>query len=210
MDNLSREVIVMSGYRKEEFEPFQKISQTELDELVKLYAAEISEIWNTFRAYIQRNNDLLEKGHIDRNQYESNLHNSVHTIKTILSRLLIEQYFNTGEENLFDRAMMLNENIELEDYTVIDLDKIRKCLEQDPSEDSVFIFYRGIFLNLYDLGDRLKKSMRSHLKVIIRDGEEVRKVNKRLLRGRMILQIDEVSIGKKYYDGLCGRTHFVR
>jgi hypothetical protein len=207
---MSREVIVMSDNGKEEFKPFQKISQRELDELIKLYAAEISEIWNTFRAYVQSTNDLLEKGRIDRDQYESNLRSSIHATKTILSKLLIEQYFNTGEENLFDRAMMLNENIELEDYTVIDFDKVRKCLEHVPSDEAVIIFYRGIFLNLCNLGDSLKKSMRSHLKVIIRDGEEVRKVNKRLLRGRMILQIDEVSIGKKYYEGLCGRTHFVR
>ena len=121
-------------------------------------------------------------------------------IRDYLSILLIEQFYNTGDENLFDASLMLNEKVNLEEYSTIDLD----VLNEEETGESFMLFYEGIFLTI----DGKKNNNHHHLKIIVRNEKEVKKINKKLNRSRQILEVDEVTLGKKYYDGLYQRSHF--
>ncbi len=184
---------------------FQDVNQSEYYEIIEMYATEITELWNLFRKRVETLNEFFEQEKITDKRRIELIRNAFNEIKNNLSKLLIEQYYNTGDENLFDTALMVNEEVSLDEYSAIDLDMINRINNPEESAtDSLVVFYKGIFLTLRKNED----PGHHHYRIIVRDEEEVEKVNKKLNRGRQVLKIDEVTLGKKYYEGLCLRTHY--
>ncbi len=179
---------------------FHDVSYSEYYEIVHLYATIIVSIWNDFHDYTLRLNRLVDQQSITPEQRNKLLREAFRKIRDYLSILLIEQFYNTGDENLFDASLMLNEKVNLEEYSTIDLD----VLNEEETGESFMLFYEGIFLTI----DGKKNNNHHHLKIIVRNEKEVKKINKKLNRSRQILEVDEVTLGKKYYDGLYQRSHF--
>ncbi len=182
---------------------FHNVTRQEYLKIIEMYALEISELWHLFMKRIDELDNLCSKGRISEERKTGLISETFNTIRNDLGRLLIEQFYNTGDEHLFDTAMMIDENVLLEDYSAIDLDMIKRISEPEKGEDDLLhVFYRGIFFTL--------KNLRAphHFKIIVRDEDEVKKVNRKLNRGRQVLKMDEFSLGKKYYEGLCYRTHY--
>ena len=179
---------------------FHDVSYSEYHEIVHMYATIIVSMWDSFHDYTLRLNDLVDQHIITSEQRNKLLKDAFRKIRDYLSNLLIEQFYNTGDENLFDASLMLNEKVNLEEYSTIDLD----ALNEEKMGDSFMLFYQGIFLTI----DGNKNNNHHHLKIIVRNEKEVKKINKKLNRSRQILEVDEVTLGKKYYEGLCQRSHF--
>lgn len=59
------------------------------------------------------------------------------------------------------------------------------------------LFFEGIFLTI----DGTRNSNHHHLKTIVRNEKEGKEINKKLNRSRQILEVEEVTLGKKYYEG---------
>lgn len=182
---------------------FHAVSHSEHSEIVLVYATIIVTIWNDFKEYAMRLNRLLDKGIISSSDHEHLIKQTFHKIKSRLSHLLIEQFYNTGDENLFDASLMMNEDVYLEEYSTINPDVLQGDSER---EEPIRIFYNGIFLTL----EKGRDNNRHHFRIIVRNEKEVKTINRKLNRSRQILEIDEVTLGKKYYDGLCQRSHFMR
>lgn len=125
-----------------------------------------------------------------------------HEMCTLMSNLLIEQFYNTGDAGLFDRSLSLNENVSLQRISVINTLNVKK-LEQKDYTDFNF-FYQGMFFNLHDFS----RDHDANLKIITRNNSMVAAINKKLDRARIIMRVDESTLGKKYFNGLCTRSHY--
>jgi len=180
---------------------FHDVSYSEYHEIVQIYATIIVSMWDNFHDYTLRLNHLVDRQIIAPGQRNKLLREAFRKIRDYLSNLLIEQFYNTGDENLFDTSLMLNEKVNLEEYSTIDLDS----LNEEETGESFMLFYEGIFITI----DGTRNSNHHHLKIIVRNEKEVKKINKKLNRSRQILEVDEVTLGKKYYEGLCQRSHFI-
>ncbi len=181
------------------------ILEVEKKEIVHIYAQKICKLWDYYRKSIREIARLYIMGEIS-HEDAINLTETAHSrIRSIISRLLIEQYYNTGDDEMFDRAMSLDESVELDQTSLLDMKEfdIAHGREQAPG---MVVFYNGLFIDLNDFG--VRNEYRPHLKILIRDTETVEKINRKINRSRKLLEIDEITLGKKYYDGLCVRSHY--
>lgn len=174
------------------------VESAERDEIIKLYAARICQAAEYHRRVtseiesMSAAHELSPDDERDARELESeSLH---HT----LARLLIEQYFNTGDEDIFDRALRFDESVHLERVSYVNTAALYG--ERAPG---ILLFHEGFFFNLQPPGPR-----RGDVKVIVRDRAAVEQVNRKLERARWMLAIDEATLGLREYEGLCRRTHF--
>lgn len=184
-------------------EDFPAVHGEYLQKIIRAYAQRICRVWDRYRDRVHEFNAQLESDAITLEEYYDSLEALNHEIIPILARLMIEQYFNTAEENIFDRAMMLDENVELEDVSIISTGEIAADVPAPEESKPITLLYDGF---LFPIGE--EAPARRSLTALVRDQGEVEKVNLKLSRGRELLGIDEVTLGKKCYDGLCRRTHF--
>jgi len=180
-------------------------SDSERKKIIRMYAEQICRIWDNYERARGVIRHMYRDREITRNQgYDSYRALQERTMQ-VISELIIEQFYNTGDEDLFERAMMIDEEVILK--TVSFIESGRKNTRARKNHD-LLVFFRGIFL-------RLKKPEENpvpdHQKImmIVRDEKIVERVNKKLSRGRSILAIDEVTLGKKFYEGLYQRTRYV-
>ncbi len=180
------------------------ISHSDRSDIIKIYAIRIDKLWTYYKKKINniKINFLNKKiSYEAKNIAAQKLSNE---INLVFSNLMIEQYYNTGDFELFDRAIQFNENIELKNHSLINLNELDNYDDYETDLFNMTIFYKGVFINLKNF----KKSAPSHLKLIVRDPETVTMINQKIDRSRRILEIDDVSLGKKIYDGLCLRSHY--
>jgi hypothetical protein len=185
-------------------ENMHNVTGKEQKDLVKLYADRICQLWDGFMDAIRSLRTVYSNGEITDERYSEMSQWLVGKTREILASMMIEQFYNTGESDIFDRALMINENVRLEPISLINMNEF----SGDMTETQFVVFYQGIFLML-DSAAKTEKKPES-VKAIIRDEGQVDKINSRLARSREILMIDEVKLGKKYYDGLYMRSHFFR
>ncbi len=181
------------------------ILEVEKKEIVHIYAQKICKLWDYYRKSIREIARLYIMGEITREDAVHLAETAHSRIRSIISRLLIEQYYNTGDHEMFDRALSLDENVELDQTSVLDMKEFDRADGRERTPGMV-VFYNGLFIDLNDFG--FKNEYRPHLKILIRDTEAVEKINRKLNRSRKLLEIDEITLGKKYYEGLCLRSHF--
>lgn len=181
------------------------LSDNEKKEIILIYATMICKIWDYARKAIQKISGFYKSGLLDISEFNNKIEKTKKSAGFALGELCIEQYYNTGDANIFDRALMLDENVKLKSISFINLSELSKPYEEF-EKTPITIFYNGFFFNLDSMDT--KKQNDPAIKAIIRDDRDVERINRKLSRGRRILQIDEITLGKKYYDGLCMRTHF--
>ncbi len=185
-----------------------EVTSEEMTEIIKFYATEICLLWENYRREYNILKMKYSRGEMADND-ASKLTEELHDrYGTILSKLLIEQFYNTLDDNLFDSAMMVNESIELNQYSYIDKEEMERIMNGNPGDDDFIVFYKGFFFNLTEPAP--ERQTDGSYKIIIRDEDNVRLINRKLTRARSILETDEYLLGKKYYDGLCERSHYTR
>jgi hypothetical protein len=109
---------------------------------------------------------------------------------------------------MFDRALSLDEGVQLSKVSLVDMKELDSPSGYESGKaDSLTVFFNGLFFDLNSFVAE-KKSSKRHLKMIIRDEHTVASINRKLNRSRRILEIDEITLGRKYYDGLHLRSHY--
>lgn len=76
-------------------------------------------MWGNFHDYTSRLNHLVGQQIIAPEQRNKLQRESFYKIRDYLSNLLIEQFYNTRDETLFDASLILNEKVNLEEYFTI-------------------------------------------------------------------------------------------
>lgn len=184
------------------------LPEAEKREIVSLYALKISKLWQYYHDAVGEIATLFRLGELSKND-ALNLISAAHDHSNrLLARLLIEQYYNTGDTDMFDRALSLDEGVQLSKVSLVDmkeLDSPSGCESGKPH--SLVVFFNGMFFDLNSFVAE-EESCKRHLKMIIRDEHTVASINRKLNRSRRILEIDEITLGRKYYDGLHLRSHY--
>ena len=180
-------------------------TDNEKKRIIELYALRICILYEQTDNEIARVLNQYKQNFISRGKSRERIYCIFQKMSHALSKLLIEQFYNTGEEDFFDRAMKFDENIELEDMSIISGLSENNFEHVNSTGDGVLVPYQGMFV--YFPGSDAPVSAKK-ITVIVRDHEIVEQINKKLARGRQILTIDEFTLGKKYFDGLCMRTHY--
>ncbi|HOO71438.1 MAG TPA: hypothetical protein PK926_06720 [Spirochaetota bacterium] len=181
------------------------VSYSEKYNIIKIYALRICLIIDDYEKEALKIIRIFRQNSIDTDEARKKLQSITAKTTHLLSKLYIEQYYNTGDDEIFDRAMMLDENIHLERYSILDLTNNEQCENLQKFDQGLLVPYEGLFI-LFSGND--SPSTVKKIKILYRDPESVNKVNKKLELGRQILNVDQVTLGKKYYQGLCMRTHY--
>ena len=181
------------------------ISYSEKYNIIKIYALRICLIIDDYEKKALKIIRMLRQNKIDSDEARKKLQEITAKTTHLLSKLYIEQYYNTGDDEIFDRAMMLDENIYLEEYSILDINNDEDYENLQKIDQGLLVPYEGLFI-LFSGNDSL--STVKKIKILYRDPDSVKKVNKKLELGRQILNVDQITLGKKYYQGLCMRTHY--
>ncbi len=181
------------------------MSCSERHEVIRLYAEQI----NLLCDYLSLIGESLVHGSevVPDTAGASNGEPLEDSARKLLARYLIEQYYNTGDSGLFDDALRLNEEIVLESWSILDV-KINEELARGASAAPLVVFYQGFFFRLDGARPELAEGER--YRVIVRDRGTVDTINLKLARSRHLLMIDELTIGRKYFDGLWLRSHYYK
>ncbi|HON77016.1 MAG TPA: hypothetical protein PK544_00875 [Spirochaetota bacterium] len=181
------------------------ISEVEKREIVFIYAMKISKLWDYYNRALREIARIYIEGIITKSEAAALSQRAYREIKSLIARLLIEQYYNTGDSDIFDRALSLDEEVELNTVSVLDMKEFADGEEEKPREN-IAVFFNGLFINLKEFTDRNRHQ--PHFKLLIRDDEIVEKINKKINRSRYILAIDEATLGRKYYEDICNRSRY--
>ena len=100
----------------------------------------------------------------------------------------------------------MDENIILASVSHINMNELELTEEWDKHKP-VVIYFNGMLVNIEDVSKPVLHEQYSEL--LFREPEVVQMINKKLNRARTIIIIDETTLGKKYYDGLCMRSHYM-
>ncbi len=186
-----------------------EVTGEELSEIIKFYATEICLLWEYYRQEYNLIRKRFILGEIPNRMAKWQIDELHKRFGRILSKLLIEQFYNTLDDNLFDSAVMVNEEIELNQYSYIDKEEMELVMSGDAGNDDFVIFYKGFFFNITE-PESSESAADGNYKIIIRDEDNVKRINRKLSRARGLLATDEYSLGRKYYQGLCERSHYTR
>lgn len=181
------------------------VSEAEKREIVFIYAMKISKLWDYYNRALREIARLYIEGITTKSEAVLLTQKAYSEIKSLIARLLIEQYYNTGDSEIFDRALSLDEKVELHTVSVLDMKEFSDTADGD-SVENFAVFFNGLFINLNNITGRNK--YQPHLKMLIRDNEIVEKINKKIDRSRYILAVDEATLGRKYYEDLCNRSRY--
>lgn len=181
------------------------IPETEKREIVFIYAMKISKLWDYYNRALREIARIYREGVVTRNEASSLSQRAYREIKALIARLLIEQYYNTGDCEIFDRALSLDETVELNTVSVLDMKEFSDKGEENAS-GNFSVFFNGLFFNLKNFTDQ--NTYQPHLKMIIRDDKIVERINKKINRSRYILAVDEATLGRKYYEDICNRSRY--
>lgn len=176
--------------------------------IIEIYALKICKLWDYYGEIISEIDVLHNSNELNDNEYLKRITGVAEETRKMLAILFIEQFYNTGDESLFDRALAMNEEIELTIVSQINMDELDITEEYDRKMTKpLLMFYQGMFINIEDVSQPVLKEHNSEL--LFRDENIVKMINKKLNRARTIIDVDEVTLGKKYYDGLCMRSHYM-
>ncbi|MCU0849606.1 MAG: hypothetical protein MUD12_17130 [Spirochaetes bacterium] len=179
------------------------LSREEIDGIIRLYASRICSMYDCYRETLHEIEEMEHRHEIDKNDEDELLKMAHEKFDPEIGRLLMEQYFNTNDDGFFDRAMKLDEHVHLDSVSYLDAGGLSE-IKDGPSAFDFVLFYRGFFLRL----DAEREKNGPEIVALVRDPEEVERINKKISRAQMILEIDEATIGRKYYMDLCKRTHY--
>ena len=181
------------------------------ESIVRIYAINICNLNNFYHQTIQEILERFHCGEIDEAEGFRRMKKAISLTKKMMAALLIEQYYNTGDSVIFDKSIMMDEYVILKAWSCIDPNEpdFREFDSGKNDLNNIFpllIYFRGFF---FLIGDEPGGPLPTEsMKKIIRNRDEVEKINKKISRARNILQIDEATLGKKYYEGLCMRSHY--
>jgi len=179
------------------------LSKEEIDGIIRLYASRICSMSDCYMETLHEIEEMEHRHEIDKKDEEALVQMAHEKFDPALGRLLMEQYYNTNDDGFFDRAMKLDEHVHLDPVSYLDAGGLRET-NGGPSKLDFVLFYKGFFLRLGD-GE---EGRRPGIMALVRDPEEVERINNKISRAQMILVIDEATIGRKYYIDLCKRTHY--
>jgi hypothetical protein len=176
--------------------------------IIEIYALKICKLWDYYSEIISEIDALHNSNKLDDSEYLKRITSVAEQTKEMLAVLFIEQFYNTGDESLFDKALTMNEKITLSIVSQINMNELNITEEYDRKMSKpLLIFYQGMFINIEDVSEPVLKKQSSEL--LFRDKAIVNMINQKLNRARTILDVDEVTLGQKYYDGLCMRSHYM-
>src|SRR4030042_3983898 len=90
-----------------------QVSENEKKAIIELYALKICLLWEYYENRLNELAQLVRNQVITKREAYAVLQEFYEDTRHIASSLLIEQFYNTGEEGIFDRAMMMDEEVEL-------------------------------------------------------------------------------------------------
>jgi len=181
------------------------MSRSERNKIIKLYAGKVCRLWDFYNELLREIIEHCRNGELNREESNDFIKMAYEKIKNLLGSLMIEQFYNTGQEDLFDRAMMFDENVELKDTSLINMNEFDNNSAQQDNDLKFLLYYSGLLFYLDTFAPKEVKTQ-TNVKIIVRDPVQVKKVNNRIVRARLILEMDETTIGKKYYQGILKRT----
>lgn len=184
------------------------ISCRERSEIVRLYAERIDLLCEFIDQAREELSSAPESAAADKVRPADDMSYLAGAATKMLGRHLIEQYYNTGDSDLFDRALRVDEEVALDGTTVLDLEFHEMMLREGSAPPAVTVFYHGLFFTIGNEGAREDSTGRYRL--LVRDDATVGSINRKLDRARRMLALDELTIGKKDYEGLWLRSHFYK